>query len=226
MKKRASGMRRARGLAMFFVLFAPALALAQDAQDRAGELKAWREQCNDPDPDLRLAYVEKAVAGGDAAIQRICTRLALDSDNADIRNLGLRTAVATLPQIRFSVEIPPQLTAAIKAASGNEKKMAELERSYIMRSWQLMQNGLIFEIDGAEPGTSNSVWYPMVGLNDRNNNYKGKTTIVGSRLTWLGRANLPQGECSLNIQLKAGSELAGTFQCADAWPFAVSAKLL
>lgn len=201
-------------------------ASAQQAEDRAGELKSWREQCNDPDPDLRLAYVEKAVASGDAAVQRICIRLALESDNADIRNLGLRAAVAMQQQIRFDVAIPPQLAAALKSASGSEKKMAEIDRWYVMRSWRTMENGLVFAIDGAEVGSSSSVWFPLAGLSDSSNNYKGKATIVGTTLNWLGRVNLTPDVCTLDAQLKAGAELAGMFHCGDNWSFPVSARLL
>lgn len=201
-------------------------AAAQQAQDRAGELKSWREQCNDPDPDLRLAYVEQAIAGSDAAVQRVCVRLALESDNADIRNLGLRAALASLPQIRFSVEMPPQLAAAIKAAGDNEKKTAEINRWYVMQAWTLLRNGLVFEIEGAQATSNNSVWYPLVNQSEPYQNIKGKTTIVGSKLNWLGRASLPQQECTLVTELREGAELAGTFQCGDSWPFTISAKLL
>lgn len=69
-------------------------SFAQDAAERAGQLKTWREQCSDPDPDLRLAYIEAAIASGDAAVMRICVRQSLESDDADIRNLGQSPAPA------------------------------------------------------------------------------------------------------------------------------------
>ncbi|MEW7009646.1 hypothetical protein [Lentilitoribacter sp. EG35] len=97
------------GLVLAFFIQSYA-AFSQSAEERAGELKNWREQCNHPDPDLRLAYLEAALETNDASINRICVRLALKSDNADLRNLGLRAAIASFDQITFEVDMPLELS--------------------------------------------------------------------------------------------------------------------
>ncbi|MDD4702166.1 MAG: hypothetical protein PHI96_08095, partial [Desulfovibrio sp.] len=105
-----------------FVFSSGSTALGADAQDRAGELQTWREQCADPDPDLRLAYLENAIANGDVSVLRICIRLALQSDNADIRNLGLRAAITATPRITFMPTMPKALEQAYKRTGDNEQK--------------------------------------------------------------------------------------------------------
>ncbi len=204
----------------------PSPMLAQEASNRAGELKTWREQCNDPDPDLRLAYVEQAIATGDVTVQRICVRLALDSDNADIRNLGLRAAFASIPRLSFSVDIPPELAAALKAAGNNEKKQAEMSRSYVMQDYEVLKNGLYVEVDGAAVGTGSSTWYPLAGLNQRDDRFKGLANVNGSRVNWVGAAVLSKQACSIDVQLEEGAVLKGKLQCGDLWAFPIAAKLL
>jgi len=66
----------------------------------------------------------------------------------------------------------------------------------------------------------------MVNLSKVSNDFKGKATIVGDQVTWVGAANLSQRACHLTLTLQPGPSLAGEFQCADIWPFPVSAKLL
>ncbi|NEK17161.1 hypothetical protein [Rhizobium leguminosarum] len=217
-----------KSLAVWMAVFWLGLGLgfAQDATNRAGELKSWREQCNDPDPDLRLAYIEKAIDGGDVSVKRICIRLALESDNADIRNLGLRAAISSVPSVSFAVQIPGELEAATKAAGDDEKKLAEIARWYVSQDFTRLRNGLVFEIDGAAVSNGESVWYPLAGLSQRNDKYRGKTTVVGSELNWTGRASLAQPECSLNAKLLSDNTLSGTFQCGVEPSFPVTAKLL
>lgn len=213
-------------MAMVVLVTTPGLGVTQEATNRAGELKLWRDQCNDPDPDLRLAYVEKAVDGGDVSVKRICIRLALESDNADIRNLGLRAAISSVPSLTFAVQIPEELQKALSGAGDNEKKQAEIARWYVSQDFTRLKNGLVFEIDGATVSRGESVWYPLASLSQRNDNYRGKTAIVGSELNWTGRASLAQTECSLSAKLTADNTLSGTFQCGIEPAFPVSAKLL
>ena len=201
-------------------------ASAQQAQDRAGALKAWREQCNDPDPDLRQAYVQEAIASGDVAVQRICVRLALESDNADIRNLGLRAAIASTPRIFFTVTMPPWLEEEYKKAGTNEKRLKEMSNWYVVKDNNSLKNGLSFEVDGIDVTSSTSNWYPLVSLTERNDRYKGTAVITGSSITWHGSAALSRHDCSMTLQVGSGAEISGTLQCADLPAFPVSAKLL
>jgi len=201
-------------------------AFAQDATERAGALKAWREQCSDPDTDLRLAYLEGAIATGDVAVIRICVRQSLESDDADIRNLGLRAALASIDQLSFEVTMPPELAAAYKKAGDNSDQLDKMSNWYVVRDWGSLKTGLSVVIDEAEVSTGKSVWSPLVNRSSKSNNYNGKATVIGDKVNWTGSANLSKSECRLNLELAEGSVLEGTFQCGDLWAFPVSAALL
>tara|TARA_R110002050_G_scaffold80294_4_gene171783 strand:- start:31 stop:654 length:624 start_codon:yes stop_codon:yes gene_type:complete len=202
-------------------------AHAQDAQERAGELKAWREQCNHPDPDLRLAYLEAALETNDASIERICVRLALQSDNADIRNLGLRAAIAQRDQIFFEVSIPPQLQAEYDRAVDDRDRLKEMSGWYIVQDYNTIQSGLVFDIKNSSINSSQSDWLPLGGRSRSDDRYRGKASIVGDTITWQGNAYLARDwTCTLYVRLNNAAALEGTFQCRDLWPYPVSASLL
>jgi hypothetical protein len=210
----------------FTALLMATPAMAQDATERAGELKAWREQCNDPDADLRMAYLEAAIASGDQAVVRICVRQSLDSDDADIRNLGLRAALASISQLSFDVTMPSELAAAYKKAGSNQDQLKAIESWYVARQWFLLKTGLSIAVVGAELSGGTSTWYPLVNVSGENANYQGKATVVGDRVTWIGSASVPVRECRLSLGLVEGGRLDGTLQCGDLWAFQVSANLL
>ena len=221
-------LRRLASYCLLLLLFAiaPFPVQAQTAEDRAGELKAWREQCSDPDADLRLAYLEAALETADVSIIRICVRQSLESDNADIRNLGLRAAIASIDQLAFEVEIPPALDKALKAADDDDDKLDEIYGWYVYRDWLLLKTGLVITVDDAELATGKSVWYPMVNRTEPSESYSGKATIIGDKVTWVGSASLNRNDCRLSLSLAAGPVLEGELQCSDITPFHVTAKLL
>lgn len=208
------------------LMFSAVQASAQTVAERAGELKIWREQCNDPDPDLRLAYIEAALATGDASIQRICIRIALDSGNADIRNLGLRAAIARLEQITFAVEMPAELKAAYDEAGDDRKKLDKIEKTYAARNHATIQNGLTFILEGASIESTSSQWYPLGGVAEKNERFQGNAVITGDAIDWVGNARLERSwKCQLHVVLSAGGILEGKFQCAGRSAFPVSANL-
>jgi hypothetical protein len=201
-------------------------AAAQDASERAGALKAWREQCSDPDTDLRTAYVEAAIATNDVAVIRICVRQSLSSDDADIRNLGLRAALASIDQLLFQVQIQPQLAAELKKAGDDKKKLDEINDWYESRDWRKLQTGFTVAITGADLTSGKSTWSPLIGLTEKSDNYAGTTSIIGDTVNWTGRAYLQQDDCHMNLALTPEGTLDGTLQCGQMWPFPVSASLL
>lgn len=201
-------------------------AIAQDATERAGALKAWREQCSDPDTDLRMAYLEAAIATDDVAVIRICVRQSLESDDADIRNLGLRAALASIDQLTFEVTMPPELAAAYKKAGSDEDQLRKMGDWYVVRDWASLSTGLTVAVDGAEVATGKSIWSPLVNRSAKSDRNSGKATVIGDKVNWTGSAYLSKTECRFNLGLVEGGVLEGTFQCADLWAFPVSATLL
>jgi len=211
-----------------FLCLSASMALAQStALERAGEIKAWRDQCNHPDPDLRLAYLEAALETKDESIERICIRSALKNDNNDVRNLGLRAAIASFDQLSFDVEMPPQLAKYIEEADGDSDRLNEIGDWYITQDYNVIQNGMVFEIKGASVSKGQSTWFPLGGRSNSHKNLQGEATIVGERLRWIGLAKLARDwTCTLDVGLNAAGELEGFFQCRDLWPFPVKASLL
>lgn len=201
-------------------------ANAQTATDRAGELKVWREQCSDPDTDLRIAYIEAALETKDTSIVRICVRQSLESDDSDTRNLGLRAAMASMDHIRFEVEVPAVLAEALEDAGDNEKKLNEISKWFIARDWQVLKTGLAFDIDKADLSRGTSEWFPLANQNARNERYSGKLSITGDRVSWVGAAYLANSDCNLTARLVAGPALEGEWLCARGEPFKVRADLL
>ncbi len=203
-------------------------ATAQTAEERAASLKTWRAQCADPDPTLRLAYLEAAIATTDLSIQRICIREALENDDADVRNLGLRAALATMNKIAFETWMPPKLDAAYKQAGNDEDKLREINRYNIVRTYDVVRNGLVFDIKSASITSGQSVWYPLATRDRAHDNYRGDALVVGSKLTWHGAMDLGgyKSSCTLAVVLTTGAVLEGALQCDRQWAIPVAAPLL
>lgn len=208
-------------------LLLPLTGLTQTASDRAGDIKLWRQQCNDRDPDLRTAYVEEAIETKGVSIQRICIRLALESSDDDVRNLGLRAAITMIQELTFKVEMPEELQQASKDAEDDDEKTAALNSSYHMRIHSSLKNGLTFKIDNASISNARSEWLPYGDSATPNASYTGIATVIGDELAWVGNALLASSnfKCQLATRLGSVPQLEGTLQCGD-WVYPVTAKLL
>lgn len=223
------------GRIQFFLVFylvlttVPSLAQAANqapATDRAAAIKIWREQCNDPDYDLRLAYIEQAVATEDVSIQRVCIRAAVESDNSDIKNLGLRAAMTATEKIYFDVELPPKTQRALKKAENNAKARQGLERSPVNVHYQWIQNGVIFTIQNPDINKGSSEWLSLARNSAVDERCKGNANIIGDRIKWTGVVFLNGFvSCDLNVQLTPGPQLKGSLQCENMLPYPVTADL-
>lgn len=202
-------------------------SLAQPAAERAGQLKDWRNACTDPDPDLQLAYLEAAIATGDTAIIRICVREALESDNADILNLGLRAALASAPRITFQTSIPPELKKEYDNAGKDKEKLNQISHYYINGTWLDLRPGLTFEVTDAKIESSTATWTSLVDSNKPDERNKGISRITGTRVTWQGQVAAGRTwTCILDAELVAGQKLQGELSCPKQWAIPVSLKLL
>ncbi len=220
----------------YMVVFVCAIhaAYAQDqvgnAQTRAGELQTWREQCSDPNPDLQLAYIEGAIESGDVSVQRICIRQALESDNADVRNLGLRAALAATQQITFFTEMPKGLAAAYKAAGDDEQKLKKIADTTTDRIYRPIRNGMIVIVESAAIEKGQSTWFVLCENSKAVDYYSGKALVTGDNINWIGDIKILGGntskKCTMAVSALAGGKLQGVLDCEDAEPFAISADLL
>lgn len=215
------------GLALLFIsnLFA-APSLAQSPQDRAREIAEWRANCNDPDPDLRLAFLEVAVeTGGTPA--RICTMAALSSDDADMRELGLRSYLAGADRIRFEITMPPEYFRQIEAARDDNQR-ASIDREWFSEH-RLMSftNSVIVLQDKQVSSTSpNSQWDVVRNDNTIDNRSVATLTLRGDRLA--GSGSLANANVGFNLDVRLsedGNTLSGTLVMDGSGPFGVSARL-
>ncbi|MCJ2164676.1 MULTISPECIES: hypothetical protein [unclassified Pseudodesulfovibrio] len=211
------------------VVLSPLEVKAGTAQERAGELVQWRENCNDPDPDLRLAYIENAISSGDVSIQRICIRCAVESDNADIKNLGLRAAIASLKQITFTVELPVEMQAKLQRAGDNKDEIQSVidKNRNEFSGYNTIKNGLSFIITEATVPSSQSIWFSLAKQSSKNDDFKGTATITGDRINWVGRSSIDRNsyESSISLKLEAGGVLKGTYQPSSGPVYPITAKL-
>lgn len=218
---------------IFFVmsLCKPAFSAedASNVQARAGALQTWREQCADPDPDMRLAYLESAIASNDTSIQRICIRLALQSDNADIRNLGLRAALVSVPQITFVTTMPRSFENDLKHAAGDDKKLSNIKNSQGYRLYEGVRGGLIMCSEKVEFERNNFIWNSLASNSEVRSDFTGKAVIIGSRINWTGRVFGIAGtgyNCTINVGVTSDAKLKGVLDCRDAAPIDIIADLL
>ncbi|KIX11843.1 hypothetical protein [Dethiosulfatarculus sandiegensis] len=201
---------------------------AADATNRAASLKTWRTQCSDPDPDMQIGYLEEAIALKDESILRICLRQTLNSDNADTRNLALRTAISARNRIIFETTMPAELTNAYKKAEKDKRKKKEVDGSPTARLYSVISNGLIFDIQNAELGSNRSLWFPIAGNTKADDRFSGRADVVGTKVIWTGEIAYTGGQyttCDLQIKLVRGSRLEGTLKCEGMWTIPVRAPL-
>lgn len=216
------------GVAVFLMAAGVQYSEAETAAERAAELKTWRAQCADPDPDFQIGYIEAAIEAKDQSILRVCLRQALNSDAADTRNLALRALIASSKRIVFQTEVPLELANTIKAAGKDKKKLGKIQKYYITSLYNYVRNGLSFEIADAEIGSSQSIWRSLVKNTEPSEDYQGIATLSGSDITWTGRvySGSHAWGCDLVATVTQGHNLVGNLTCEDFWPIPISAKLL
>ncbi len=210
----------------------PLCASAKDPvltpQERAGELANWREKCNDPDPDLRLAYIESAIASNDYSIQRICMRSALESNDSDLREIGLRGAIASMGQIVVDISMPEELKSALDKAKGDENKLKDIHGTYLYRYYRSNAAGIIMLIDQKSTGKSVQKWYCLANVTKPSDEYSGTANLGGGKILWSGKMRNTSNSSStgtLNLTVDSGGMAKGFFQVGDFAPFPASGKL-
>jgi hypothetical protein len=221
-------MKKTVVLLSIILFFTVSHCFAKTPQERAAELKNWQEQCNDPDYDLRLAYIEQAIETNDMSIKRICIRTALESDNGDIKNLGLRAAIAATDRIHFNVELPEKLLEDLKKAEKDEEKLNRLKQGSDYLNYSSLNQGLSFMIEGASVSKGAYEWYPLADNAQPDKIFKGRADIVGSSVKWTGNMLLRNSasSCDLNVKLLPGGILEGFIQIKNSsFPLRVKANL-
>ncbi|MCR9196112.1 MAG: hypothetical protein NXH88_15340 [Hyphomonas sp.] len=219
----------ASAIVAIFLLFISNPAVAQTPLELASQLKEWRAVCTDPDPDVQVGGMLAALNEGDQTIIRVCAGAGLNSDNPDMRNLSLRAVLASLEQIRFGTDMPPELAAAYEATGSDQAKRAELDQTRVASMVRGLAGGVAFHIQESSIESGSADWYSITNRDDVDERYRGRMTLMADRISWEGRVVVFPGTydvCALSASLTDDAMLAGTLKCGQMEPLPIKVELL
>jgi hypothetical protein len=197
----------------------PIAGAAQTAAERRTELAAIQEQINDPDPLMRLAYLEEIVAGGDPLKVELAIRTAMSLDDPQMRALAMRAYVTAVGQITFDWLYPEQIQKEIDRANGDEKRLAETRRKNreIIYYYDTYSRKVTFLFQ--DFGLSNSKFqvFSLAGSAEPNTNLGGEGRVVGDRLQFRIPVYHTSIPCSVELAPTASLDLVGQMNC-NGWP--------
>ena len=213
-----------------FSLGSASIGHAQTPQERAVKIKEWRANCGDPDPDLRVAYVEAAIASEDQTIIRTCLKETLVSDNPDVQNMALRAALSSVDRLTVVWEMPAAYKTEIQKADGDNDKITHINRRY--RDWIERtedtngQMGLVpMRVDFS---SNTSKWGTLWANAKSDDSYFVDIEITGTTLQAIGVFNYAgSSKTSVNftLELNDSGVLSGTGSLHDDSDFVVRALL-
>lgn len=185
---------------------------AETPQERAAKIKEWRANCDDPDSDLRIAYLEAAIAGKDQTIIRTCIKQTITSDNADVRNLALRAALASSERLTIEFSMPEAYEKDKEAAGDDSKRMRQLKKDYngSLKALELTNGILSITPKSVEMDKQKSSWFILGANTNEEDQLVANLSVVGDQVTGNGQANIGYlVKLSLNLTLNDAGELVG-----------------
>jgi hypothetical protein len=181
-------------------------------QARQEELAKVQELLSDPDPNARLANMEAIVNSEDTTRIQLALRIVFHSDDQNMRALGVRAYVASLKELTFDAQLPPQIQRQYDEAQGEADKVKELFAKYAYVE-ALAGSGLrvrlVFSKYDMTKGTG------AVASNARG---VGSFTISGDRVIGNAVVSFPSinsFNCSFDFRPAADMSLKGTLTCEN-----------
>ncbi len=203
-------------------------AVAQSPAERAAALKEWRANCSDPDPDLRIAYIEAALETTDRTTIRTCLKPSLTSDNADTRNIALRAALASVERLTVEFSMPDAYHEAMEAAGSDTTKQNKIKGQFGYDTQALnYSNGQIGLVPkDVSLGAQNTRWYTIAAKSTTEDKFFGDFAVNGDTLSGSGRVQYGSGvDFNLNASLNDQGELVGTGKLYNSSELPVRIKL-
>lgn len=193
-------------------LAAAGAAEAQSPQERVAELREWRANCNDPDPDFRLAYLEAAVASGDASIARVCIAAALASDDADMKDLGLRGALGFAERLNVNFTMPDAYFRDMDAATTeSDRNSVRSDYSTYLYFYERLQGNLTLVKVSYNVNDSSSTWVAIDENGRISEDHPVIAVIRGDRLEVTGETDIgTSGGMTLDMTVQPDGTLTGT----------------
>ncbi len=183
------------------------VSLAASANSRAERLAEIQRQINDPNPLMRLAYMEEIAASGDATAIQLAIRTAMATDDEQLQSLSLRVYFSNLRSIHFQVE---------------SNQQADSDAS----DWTRVSYSLGYIIGNFDSSTGGfAAQYITSNLSDR---YMGIGQVSGLvvRIQTPVRFQSGAGR-NCNLFLEAGEDLVfrGTVNCDGLAPRTIFARM-
>ena len=188
----------------------PDPAPAQSAAERREQLAQIRERMSDPDPLMRLAYLEEYAEAKDQTVTMLAVRYALSSDDPDLRATALRLYVASLESLDLEVELPDAFHAAYPPDSTDERVLEAKEREPIF-AFVYGAKVIRLKVTNFDFGSGRLEVAAMNGLSELDQQFSGEGQVRGTTLTVNARVQLSGGgrsfEPRCSFMLRPGSDL-------------------
>lgn len=205
------------------------VSYAETPQERAAKIKEWRANCDDPDNDLRIAYLESAIAGKDQTVIRTCIKQTITSDNADVRNLALRAALASSERLTIELSMPASYEQDKEKAGDDKTRLRQLNKDYggSVKALKLTNGILSLTPKAVELGKQKSSWFILGANTNEEDQSIANLSVVGDQLAGNGTANIGyRVKLSLNLKLNDEGELVGEGKLYNSDSLPVKIRLL
>lgn len=201
-------------------------AAAQTPNERAAKIKEWRQNCNDPDPDLRIAYLESAIAGKDQTVIRTCVKQLLLSDNDDVQNSAIRAGLASAERVVIQFSESEGYKKAMANAGTDTTKIDRVKKDYRFEVGILERTGGVITLAPIDVSLSSqsSRWHSNSTSSVTSDNHTADLTLVGSRLTGTGTI-LPNFSYLFSATLNDQGFLEGIGKLHNAQDLPITLKL-
>ncbi len=211
-----------------FGLVFSSFVMAMTPQEKAAAIKEWRANCSDPDPDLRLAYLEAAIETKNQTIARVCIKQGLTSDNADTRNLALRAALASSERLTIQFSMPAAYYAELEKAGSDTTKQQRIKNAHGSNLQAINPiNGLLSLIPKEVNLHSQvSSWYVLGKNTSADDQHTAQFSVVGDTFSGNGGALISfVAKFNLNLRLNEEGELFGAGKLYNSGELPVNIKL-
>jgi hypothetical protein len=181
---------------------------ADSAADRREALAQVRERMGDPDPLMRLAYLEQLGTSQDQTAILLALRYALASDDADLRALALRLYMGNAKSLDLKV-IPTQ---ELRQLATDPQASKDLNK----RLLTLLATGYLrFRVADFDFKDASFKVYAMDGVNAPNEKYAGPGQVRGVSVSFSVKVYGLHGQprCTVSLQPTADLELTGEAAC-------------
>lgn len=203
---------------------------AETPAERVAKIKEWRANCNDPDPDFRIAYLEAAIESNDQTILRTCLQQTINSDNTDVKNLALRTALASSKQLALIISMPESYNSAMSKAGNDTNKKASIQREFRDDFEVVTRSGGLLGLSPIKVsiGSALSNWYVLGQNTQTDERYATQLVITGDTISGNGQAYFSGSVYNFNMQLTLNNkaELEGEIKIHQSSQLPVKIKLL